>query len=88
MQTIIPTTTATTALAPRITTFSSYSPSYPKESTAAAGSGGISGRGPRKQVNHKGLFAKECEFVTFWELRVFQTLCCNFSEEFDVWLRR
>jgi transcription initiation factor TFIID subunit 13 len=34
-----------------------------KESVAAASSGGASGRGPRKQVNHKGLFSKECEIV-------------------------
>jgi transcription initiation factor TFIID subunit 13 len=62
----VPTATSTSAaaLTPRLTTFSSYSPSYPKESAAAASSGGTSGRGTRKQVNHKGLFAKECEFVT------------------------
>lgn len=47
-------------LAPRTTTFNSYSPSYPKETVAVASSGGA-GRAPRKQVNHKGLFSKECE---------------------------
>lgn len=67
---LVQTTTATAASAstpasttPRTTTFTSYSPSYLKDSTAATGSGGAATRGPRKQANHKGLFTKECEFV-------------------------
>jgi len=50
---------------PRTTTFSAYSPSYPKESVAAASSGGATGRGPRKQVNHKGLFSKELKNLMY-----------------------
>lgn len=45
---------------PRTTTFSAYTPHYNRESVAAAaGSGGASGRGSRKQANFKGMFSKE-----------------------------
>lgn len=48
----------------RTTTFTSYTPSYLRES-AAASSSGTSGRGPRKQSNVKGLFTKDCELKAF-----------------------
>jgi transcription initiation factor TFIID subunit 13 len=73
-----PTSTSAAALTQRLTTFSSYSPSYPKESVAAANNGGTSGRSTRKQVNHKGLFAKECEFVTVCGLVFIKSRFCYF----------
>lgn len=69
---------------PRTTTFSSYTPSYLRESVAAAGSGGATGRGSRKQANFKGMFSKECMLPKY---------CISFSpqhfprsEELDVWI--
>lgn len=45
----------------RTTTFTSYTPSYIRESVAATSSNSTTGRGSRKQSNVKGLFTKECE---------------------------
>ena len=56
--TSIPTPTSATS---RTTTFSAYTPSYLRESVAAAATGGATGRASRKQANFKGLFTKERE---------------------------
>lgn len=58
----MPTTTSAhtpASAAPRTTTFTAYTPSYLKESVVAAGTGGATGRGSRKQANFKGMFTKE-----------------------------
>lgn len=66
-QTIAPiTANVTTTSAPppapqRSTTFTSYTPSYLRETVPVASSGGATGRGSRKQSNVKGLFTKERE---------------------------
>lgn len=65
-----PTAAPQSAHAP--TTFTSYTPTYPRDATAApAGPSGSSGgaRGPRKQSNLKGLFTKECEhdFIRYFK---------------------
>lgn len=55
--------TPSVAPAPRQTTFSSYTPSYVRETGATAGTTtGATGRG-RKNANFKGLFTKERQFV-------------------------
>ncbi|KDQ60782.1 hypothetical protein JAAARDRAFT_31757 [Jaapia argillacea MUCL 33604] len=43
----------------RQTTFTSYTPASFRESSTAAGTGGATSRGSRKQSNLKGLFSKE-----------------------------
>lgn len=48
----------------RTTTFTSYTPSYMRESVTAAATGGATGRGGRKQSNLKGLFSKERKLRT------------------------
>lgn len=76
----VPPTTAP----PRPSTFTSYA----RESAAAAGPGGVGGRGSRKQSTVKGLFTKECE------TRKTCALCCDPtnslfpSKKPDVWVRR
>jgi len=56
-----PTSTPTPQRAP---TFSSYTPSYTRESVASLNTGG--GRGGRRQSNLKGLFTKECMLLVFF----------------------
>jgi transcription initiation factor TFIID subunit 13 len=51
--------TAYTPATAQRSTFTSYTPSYARES--AGTTGGATGRGPRKQANFKGQFSKECE---------------------------
>ena len=64
-----PATSNSTTYAPPVaqrSTFTSYTPSYVKESTTTTG--GATGRAPRKQANFKGLFAKErkCRVELVW----------------------
>ncbi|KAG6909691.1 hypothetical protein DXG01_015892 [Tephrocybe rancida] len=60
-----PPVTPTVAQAPaKPTTFTSYTPSYIRESVAAASSGGATGRGSRKQST-KGLFTKELKSIMY-----------------------
>jgi transcription initiation factor TFIID subunit 13 len=73
----------------RSTTFTSYTPSYMRDSAAAAATGGATGRGSRKQSNIKGLFSKEREFKTTWTLHNWlRSAYIVSSEEPDVWIRR
>lgn len=61
----VPTATSTSTpapMTPRTTTFSAYTPTYLRESVAAAGTGGATGRASRKQASYKGLFTKEREW--------------------------
>lgn len=63
---------STSAIPPapqRSTTFTSYTPSYLRESVTAASTGGATGRGSRKQSNFKGLFTKEREYL--WPIRAY-----------------
>jgi len=57
-----PTATTTTSMPQRAPTFSSYTPSYTRDSVPSLNVGG--GRGGRRQSNLKGLFTKECEFLS------------------------
>ncbi|KAG6866939.1 hypothetical protein C0991_003855 [Blastosporella zonata] len=60
-----PPATPTVTQAPaKPTTFTSYTPSYMRESVAAASSGGATGRGSRKQST-KGLFTKELKSIMY-----------------------
>ncbi|KAM6500498.1 Transcription initiation factor IID, 18kD subunit domain containing protein [Amanita muscaria] len=52
-------TQTTTSAPPRSSTFTSYTPSYLRDSAAAASGGAATGRGSRRQSNLRGLFAKE-----------------------------
>ncbi|KAK2466893.1 hypothetical protein APHAL10511_001151 [Amanita phalloides] len=60
-------TTATTApsVPQRSSTFTSYTPSYVRDSVAAAATGGATGRGSRRQSNLRGLFAKELRSLMY-----------------------
>ncbi|GLB34928.1 putative transcription initiation factor IID, 18kD subunit [Lyophyllum shimeji] len=64
-----PATTAATVTQapqpPRPPTLTSYTPSYTRESVAAAATGGATGRGPRKQSSVKGLFTKELKSLMY-----------------------
>ncbi|KAG6874175.1 hypothetical protein C0995_003721 [Termitomyces sp. Mi166 len=55
-----PATPTVAQVPPKPTTFTSYTPSYMRESVVAASSGGATGRGSRKQST-RGLFTKERE---------------------------
>ncbi|KAG5342771.1 Transcription initiation factor TFIID subunit 13 [Termitomyces sp. T112] len=60
-----PPITPTVAQAPpKPTTFTSYTPSYMRESVVAASSGGATGRGSRKQST-RGLFTKELKSIMY-----------------------
>lgn len=59
-QTPATTATPTAAPTPRPTTFSSYTPTYVRETGATLGT--AAGRG-RKHANFKGLFTKERQFI-------------------------
>ncbi|KAG9318510.1 transcription initiation factor IID, 18kD subunit-domain-containing protein [Chiua virens] len=60
------TTTATppAVATPRPTTFSSYTPTYARETGAALSTTGVTGRG-RKHANFKGLFTKELKNLMY-----------------------
>ncbi|KAF8636679.1 hypothetical protein AX17_003485 [Amanita inopinata Kibby_2008] len=67
-----PTSSATHTAAPaappipqRSSTFSSFTPSYLRDSVAAAATGGATGRGSRRQSNLKGLFTKELRSLMY-----------------------
>ncbi|KAJ7774856.1 transcription initiation factor IID, 18kD subunit-domain-containing protein [Mycena metata] len=49
----------------RSSTFSAYTPSQLRESVAAAGTGGATGRGSRKQPSVRGLFTKELKNIMY-----------------------
>lgn len=72
----------TTSMPQRAPTFSSYTPSYTRESVPSLNVGG--GRGGRRQSNLKGLFTKECEFVSLSSIGIQLTEPMDRSEEFDV----
>ncbi|KAL5489915.1 hypothetical protein ACEPAI_4747 [Sanghuangporus weigelae] len=70
--TIVPAATGTTSVTPvatvapiltapatSTTTFSTYNPTFVRESTVAGSGSGTGGRGPRRQSQLKGLFSKE-----------------------------
>ncbi|KAG6832132.1 hypothetical protein H0H87_002444 [Tephrocybe sp. NHM501043] len=59
-----PATPTVTQVPIKPTTFTSYTPSYMRESVAAASSGGATGRGSRKQST-KGLFTKELKSIMY-----------------------
>lgn len=82
------TTTSTPAsTAPqRSSTFTSYTPSYLRESAVAAGTGGATGRGSRRQSNLRGLFTKECEATLRRYCKIIENLC--YSEKPHVRFRR
>ncbi|KAI0054103.1 TFIID-18kDa-domain-containing protein [Auriscalpium vulgare] len=46
-------------------TFTAYTPVYPRETVAAAATGGATGRAYRKQSNFKGLFTKELRSLMY-----------------------
>ena len=55
--------TPSAAATPKPTIFSSYTPTYVRETGATLGAtGGVAGRG-RKHANFKGLFTKERKFI-------------------------
>lgn len=59
-----------TTPAPQRTSFNAYTPSYARESVAAAATGGATGRGGYKKQSHfKGLFAKECALTATFNCR-------------------
>lgn len=87
-------TTTTTSMPQRAPTFSSYTPSYTRESVReSVPSLNVGGaRGGRRQSNLKGLFTKECgfhlaficlSFINWHEIDLMDR-----SKEFDVWLWR
>lgn len=80
-------TTAPTPILQRTTTFTSYTPSYLRESVAAASTGGAAARGSRKQSNVKGLFTKDCEPESF-DIIHGRILTPCLSEESHVWFWR
>ena len=45
------------------TTFSTYNPTFVRDSAATGSGSGTGGRGPRRQSQLKGLFSKECEQI-------------------------
>lgn len=45
------------------TTFSTYNPTFVRDSAATGSGSGTGGRGPRRQSQLKGLFSKECERI-------------------------
>ncbi|KAG6814366.1 hypothetical protein H0H92_010952 [Tricholoma furcatifolium] len=49
---------------PKTTTFTTYTPTYLRESVAAASSGGVTGRNSRKQST-KGMFTKELRSIMY-----------------------
>jgi len=63
-----------TSMPQRAPTFSSYTPSYTRESVASLNTGG--GRGGRRQSNLKGLFTKECAFWIFFLRLLRQSAHC------------
>lgn len=77
LQTSVTPTSSTPAAPPlpQRSTFTSYTPSYLRESVAAAATGGATGRGSRKQSNFKGLFAKERESVALQVFCFMSSIC-------------
>lgn len=73
---------------PRPTTFSSYTPTYVRETGAALGTTtAVTGRG-RKHANFKGLFTKERQFVRDSSKCYIGLIVLAPSQKSNVWFRR
>lgn len=82
------TASPSTVAAPRPTTFTSYTPTYVRETGATLGAAaGVAGRG-RKNANFKGLFTKERQSVHDFFFQSSSLNVLPLSQEPNVWFWR